>query len=1075
MTTVINQTQIPPSAGASAPPLTKISLSARGQAALDQAHALANAGHAAYTTARDNPKSSFEILLKMGFKMSFGAPARKALALHWSEPCCQTEWDAANLEPKWCAIHWEKDHEFYDWGLGKKVSYKAGDVRPQSLLPPAFPPFTTPLILMTDDDFGLDVDFPEELGLQLPETFASYEDLAGILRAHTGFRMLWDNMEATSSGSAMTWLQGCIVQKTGQKGYSLIMRKATGDGLGQGTGFLAAQWDGPLPVDVAETERRSFVCTVDTRDAGAGLLYGPGTVVAIDEKAANRGELVPTERYYRMVAGGQLTRDTLAYLPASASAFVLSTSASKSDAGRPGDTKARRDVSGLECLGEAPSHGILSDGQSSLVDGIDIPIIRDPQQVKEQLVHSINAFVVERTAMAAQAANAAQGIPAGEPIVRNAPEYERHEEWRDHVMFPLTGSVAFGEFGSDTAKAEEIGKSIMDTATQMFAAAGVNTGNNDEQWDKALADAQSKVAAGDHRFLRAGHIEKDAKACGWVAPAIAPSALIQQPAANPAQVAPPAPAQAAAPAACGASPTGRVKRVLSTAAPKFAPASGTPNWAVSVTRKDPFTKATVQVPVPSEATAAQAASYMGISGRFNELDGECEVIIPASTDLAGMEVGVSRLSKAVGRSVAVAAQLKHGTRFGVNIMHDALEMMCEERPMNPVVDYLESCQMVEGVTCDQLFRKYANVIIGGEYPEAVDPVNGLTESQLADIQSELTMVAMVGRAYDPGGEFQQVPVLVSHGQGVGKSDMWKTLVPVKVWHGDTPVFGLSPKEIAESTKGKWVHENAEMQGFSKSAAEDLKGLTSRTGDQARGAYEKGTSRNLRRWLLVCTSNIQFFLFDPSGDRRYWPWLVEKVDVAGIRRDRDALWAHAVHLFKTKYQGDADLVRLDPAFYRLTDMVREKFTVANPKEDTLEDGASIGPSGNVPIEGRVLQDHTGDYLWMPSTALYKIIIGRNARLTNGGSGEVSDLLRRRGWKSRKFNGRRGWHRLLTADEKLAHDRLNAQTTAAQQMAGGSNVIPMVPPKPATAPAATPATTPAAPGQTNPAGPSGTVTP
>lgn len=1020
-----------------APP--KVSYADKKRAAVAHATKLA-ATNPAFAAAMNNPAAAFETLGKMGLTLGSGAAARKAFATKWKQRCTQRKWDSSIAALAWVSLTWDKDVEVYEPSQKAMVKYATGDNRPQCMVPMSFEPFENPMILMEGELFTIDLDWPEQLLLPEPAAIGTYEELLTLLLTHASFRAMWaDLIENVGEDGAMTYLQGQIVQSTGKNGYQLIGKKTRNNKLRQITGALALPYDGPLPEGYDVAVSGQPMVSMDTRCAkddgsAAGMVFGPGSVIALDDKATDKaGQIVLVARNYRMLAGGNLTLDTMTYLHDGTADFIADNVGGKDGQKQPGDFKPRTDVSALDSLSEVPAHAKRPDDQASLADTIDTPIMRDAQQVKEQLVHSINMFTAERRAMAAAAAN------NSEPIVRTAPEYERHEIWRDTIMFPLTGSIAFGEFGDDAAKAEEIGQSLMDTATQMFAAAGVNTGDNEDQWKSSLVDARGKVAAGDHNFKRAGVIRRCAERCGWVAPAIAPSAMIQQPA---------APAPAPTPAAPAASSNGliaggRKRRTMSTAAPKFSPATGIPsNWAVAVTKG----KAPNQVvePVPCEATAAQAASHLGIGGKFNELSGECEIIIPAGTDLAGMEVGTTDLTGAVSRSVAMAAQLKHHVKFGPRIMDDALRTICEERPVNPVVDYLDSCVMVEGITCNQLLRGYAHVVVGGGEDEAVCPKTGLTESQLADIQSELTMVAAVGRAYDPGGEFQQILVIVSHTQGGGKSDMFKSLVPNKAWHGDEPLFGLDPKKVAEQTKGKWIQENAEMQGFSRVASEELKGLISRTGDQARMAFDRSASRNLRRWLMVCTSNNQYFLFDPSGDRRYWPWLVEKVDVAGISRDRDALWAHARHLFFTKYQGNADLVLLDAAFYNLTDMVREKFTIANPKEDKLQEHATIGQNGSVPVGASVMSAPAGDYLWMPSTALYEIIVGKHAKLTNGGSAEVSALLRRQGWKARKFNGARGWRRLLSKTEKAAHDHMVAQNNAAQQMQGG-NVVPMMKPQ------------------------------
>ena len=54
----------------------------------------------------------------------------------------------------------------------------------------------------------------------------------------------------------------------------------------------------------------------------------------------------------------------------------------------------------------------------------------------------------------------------------------------------------------------------------------------------------------------------------------------------------------------------------------------------------------------------------------------------------------------------------------------------------------------------------------------------------------------------------------------------------------------------------------------------------------------------RRCVFVGSTNEDTFLFDLTGGRRYWPVEVgAKIDVEGVKGDRDQLWAEAVAAFE----------------------------------------------------------------------------------------------------------------------------------------------------------------------------------
>lgn len=158
------------------------------------------------------------------------------------------------------------------------------------------------------------------------------------------------------------------------------------------------------------------------------------------------------------------------------------------------------------------------------------------------------------------------------------------------------------------------------------------------------------------------------------------------------------------------------------------------------------------------------------------------------------------------------------------------------------------------------------------------------------------LLGLVARVMTPGCKFDYTPVLEGKG-GLGKSTLIKELVG-RQYFSDTHFELGSGKDPYEQLAGIWGYELSEMTALRRADSEQAKQFLSSQVDRFRGAYGRYAVAHPRQCVIFCSTNKKQYLYDLTGNRRYWPlnvpnrpnleWLVER---------REQLFAEAVALFK----------------------------------------------------------------------------------------------------------------------------------------------------------------------------------
>lgn len=208
--------------------------------------------------------------------------------------------------------------------------------------------------------------------------------------------------------------------------------------------------------------------------------------------------------------------------------------------------------------------------------------------------------------------------------------------------------------------------------------------------------------------------------------------------------------------------------------------------------------------------------------------------------------------------------------------------------------------------------------------------------------------ALAARLLVPGEKADMAPIFVGP-QGFGKSTGLSAMTPDGLY--GTVDMSLSDDTITRATRGKLVVELEELNGMSKRDNDNLKAWLSRKVDEHVPKYREFAVRSPRRFIAFGTTNVEEFLRDETGNRRYLPVAVtRKVEVKKIERLHEQLWAEAIQLFKENgvaYEIAASLALAEHDKY----MVRDSWEDAVADWlDTLDaDGIRYSERGRLSIK------------------------------------------------------------------------------------------------------------------------------
>lgn len=207
----------------------------------------------------------------------------------------------------------------------------------------------------------------------------------------------------------------------------------------------------------------------------------------------------------------------------------------------------------------------------------------------------------------------------------------------------------------------------------------------------------------------------------------------------------------------------------------------------------------------------------------------------------------------------------------------AIQRVAEDKPYNPVTDYLNSVKWDHKPRIDRWLHK----------------VFGAADTDIVRAFGSMFLISAVARALRPGCKVDTMLILEGE-QGIKKSSAVSALFGrefmlngLRTFHGD---------EAGIAVQGRWAIDLGELSSMRKADVRDVKHFIALEIDNYRPKYGRNTVNRPRRCVFIGSTNEQGYLRDPSGGRRFWPVACRFVDLSLLQTARDQLWAEAVARF-----------------------------------------------------------------------------------------------------------------------------------------------------------------------------------
>ena len=325
--------------------------------------------------------------------------------------------------------------------------------------------------------------------------------------------------------------------------------------------------------------------------------------------------------------------------------------------------------------------------------------------------------------------------------------------------------------------------------------------------------------------------------------------------------------------------------------------------------------------------------------------------------------------------IRTAAWMQHqGIMAATVTASQAVQTTARDHSFHPIRDYLDSL-------------KWDGIKRIDDWPT---PYLGVDPSEYARAVGAKWLIGAVARIYEPGCKNDSCLILEGE-QGTLKSTALRTLTDP--WFTDE-IAELGTKDSALQTRGVWLIELSELDSMARSEVSRTKAFISRNTDRFRPPFGHRPIECPRECVFAGTVNHSNYLRDETGNRRFWPVKCGVISIKELLRDRDQLWAEAVHQYRAKVSWWIDEKHLVQA---AADEQQQRYQ-GDPWDDLIANWVKK-PERRTDSIGNPLADMTSTSESVTITDILTHCIGkRSDTWTQADKIRVGRCLRAQGWQT-----------------------------------------------------------------------------